>query len=308
MSDLDTRIMEQLKKATREQKLQVLEWLNEVVGPANKAPTIFKQKEDKGVFNITELADDGFSSDTDGDGVEDDKNTEDLDDDEIEESIEEEDDTDYDIEDDEESDEIDDDEIDDVDLEDDDDDDDEEPVKKGKTVKAKKKVDDEDFETEDDEEEESEDEEDEDPDDDTTDDEESEDEDPDDDTTDDGDDDDEEPVKKKSKQVKAKKVKFDEDDYDTWTADTIKQVKAYIKKTWGVNPNQFKGKDEKVVDQLIDVDDDILTQQEKWEKMKLNKLEALCKKEGIKIKGRTEKAKKDNAVEQLTANYVEENY
>lgn len=285
MSDLETRIMEQLKKATREQKLQMLEWLNEVVGPANNAPTIFKQKEDKGVFNITELADDGFSSDTDGDGVEDDKNTEDIDDDEIEESIEEEDDTDFDIEDDEEeSDEIDDDEIDDIDLEDD-----EEPVKKAKQVKAKKKVDDEDFETEED-------------------DDESEYEDPDDDTTDDIDDDDEEPVKKKGKQVKAKKVKFDEDEYDTWTADNIKQVKAYIKKTWGVNPNQFKGKDEKVASQLIDIDDDILTQQEKWEKMKLNKLEALCKKEGIKIKGRTEKSKKDNAVQQLTANYIEENY
>lgn len=306
MSDLDTRIMEQLKKATREQKLQVLEWLNEVVGPANKAPTIFKQKEDKGVFNITELADDGFSDDTDGDGVEDDKNTEDIDD-EIEESIEGEDDTDFDIEpedeedSEEESDEIDDDEIDDIDLEDDEDD--EEPVKKVKS-KAKKKVDEEDFETED--EEESEDNED--PDDDTTDDDYGE-EDPEDDTTDDIDDEeDEEPVKKKGKQVKAKKVKFDEDDYDTWTADTIKQVKSYIKKTWGVNPNQFKGKDGKVADQLIDVDDDILTQQEKWEKMKLNKLESLCKKEGIKIKGRTEKAKKENAVEQLTANYIEENY
>ena len=285
MSDLDTRIMEQLKKATREQKLQMLEWLNEVVGPANNAPTIFKQKEDKGVFNITELADDGFSSDTDEDGVEEDKNTEDLDDDEIEE----EDDTDYDIDDDEESDDIDDEDIDDDEI-DDIDYDDEEPVKKGK---AKKKVDDEDFETEEEDDEESEYEEDEDPDDDTT---------------DDIDYDDEEPVKKKGKQVKAKKVKFDEDEYDTWTADNIKQVKAYIKKTWGVNPNQFKGKDEKVVDQLIDVDDDILTQQEKWEKMKLNKLEALCKKEGIKIKGRTEKAKKDSAVEQLTANYIEENY
>lgn len=289
MSDLETRIMEQLKKATREQKLQMLEWLNEVVGPANNAPTIFKQKEDKGVFNITELADDGFSNDTDGDGVEDDKNTEDIDDDEIEESIEGEDDTDFDIEDEEESDEIDDDEIDDIDLEDDD----EEPVKKGK---AKKKVDDEDFETEEEDDEDFDYES------------EFEDEDPDDDTTGDIDEEDEEPVKKKGKQVKAKKVKFDEDDYDTWTADNIKQVKAYIKKTWGVNPNQFKGKDEKVADQLVDVDDDILTQQEKWEKMKLNKLEALCKKEGIKIKGRTEKSKKDNAVQQLTANYIEENY
>lgn len=304
MTDLDNRLMEGLKRCTREQKLTILDYISKITSDKSKKTIFNEPKEQNDVFNITDLLkpeepEIDNSTDMDGDGVED----EITDDEDI---VGTEDDTDFDIEDNDDSESEDDDSSDD---EDDDDADDEE-LMSNKGKKVKKAKDEYDFDTEEDDDESEDDDDEWESDDDEDDDS---DEDSDDDYDEDDDDEDYDPkTYKKGKAAKpAKKpakVKFDEDDYDTWTADNAKQVIKYIKGL-GVNVKKhLKGTDAKIANKAVDIDDDILTYEEKIEKLKLPKLLKMCEQTNIKVKGRTEATKKQSAIEQLVANYIEENY
>lgn len=107
----------------------------------------------------------------------------------------------------------------------------------------------------------------------------------------------------------SKKVVFDEDDYDTWTIDNLKKVKARIKEL-GINPNKVvKGmSDKKMMATYIEIGSSCDTFWENLEKKKTDYLLKQCQKHGIKVSGRKEETKRENAIQALFDLYVESNW
>ena len=347
MSDLNTRITEGLNRCTREQKLMILDFISLVTSEASK-PTIFNApKEEKDVFNITDLVGEtpepeyDNTGDKDGDGVEDEDYDEDIEDDDYDEDEldmnvkvdDVEDDTDYDEddEDDEDSDEDDESEY-------DDDANEEEVIKSKKVKKAKDKYD---FDTESEEDEEVFDADDED--DDYDEDEEDEDEDSDEDDESEYDEDDEEEddeddedydpstytpkakslkgkvknvkIAKKGKKehkkikapVKVKRVAFDESDYSTWTGNYPK-VKKYAKEI-GINVKEyFTGDEDEDIKFVKKAEKQIDKYSASLEKKSLSSLIKLLDKADLNVRGRTDNTRKQYAIEDLVATYIEENF
>ena len=110
----------------------------------------------------------------------------------------------------------------------------------------------------------------------------------------------------KNVKVPVKKVKFDDEDLDTWTIDNIKQVKKYIKDSYGVS---LTGKNDKVIIKTAkEVDEKINAYYETLENKKDSVVIKMAEKQGIKLKGRSEKTKAENARDELLGVFIEENW